>query len=119
MTEREPKDYHLGRRAYEAFYDEQPQVWFENLSHDYQMRWVRVARAVQEDARAYRNRGPVKTQMPTTDKGDIAEYMQILAEAPRRSDGKIDYRAISNNEARNRVRQAYRYLWIRKLLPKK
>jgi hypothetical protein len=50
MSSHEPKDLTLARRAYEAFWSEQPQIWFDQLAHDYQMRWVRVAREVLKTA---------------------------------------------------------------------
>jgi hypothetical protein len=46
MSDKKPKDYLMGEAAYNAFYKQQPQVWFDELSHDYQMRWVNTARAV-------------------------------------------------------------------------
>lgn len=118
MTEREPKDYHLARRAYEAFFDEQPQVWFENLGHDYQMKWVRAARAVQEDLR----RAPSAKRVPNpTEHGDqeATKRLEILASLPRTKTGRIDWRAIKNKEALSRAKQAYQYLWARNLLPRK
>ena len=44
-SQTEPNDLKRARRAYEAFHAEQPQIWFDELSHDYQMRWVRAVRA--------------------------------------------------------------------------
>lgn len=41
----EPKDYMLGRKAYKAYFDGVA-IEFTDLSHEYQMRWVNVARAV-------------------------------------------------------------------------
>jgi len=40
-----PKDYQMGEAAYAAFYHP-TQVPFSMLGHDFQMRWVRAARAV-------------------------------------------------------------------------
>ena len=118
MTEREPKDYHLARRAYEAFYDEQPQVWFENLDHEFKMKWVRAARAVLQDARIYKkhapkfpHRGP---REPTAPKDLNTRHAEALANAPRRPDGRIDYEAIDNEAARKRIRRAYKYMWKRR-----
>jgi hypothetical protein len=44
--EKKPKDYLMGEAAYNAFYREQPQIFFEDLAHHAQMRWVAVARRV-------------------------------------------------------------------------
>lgn len=55
---KEPKDFMLGRRAYEAFYGEQPQIWFEDLGHDLQVRWSKVARAVLEEEKRIVGRTP-------------------------------------------------------------
>lgn len=46
MDVRKPKDYQLAEKAYAAYFNDQPQLWFADLSHEYQMRWVRVIRAV-------------------------------------------------------------------------
>jgi hypothetical protein len=46
MTDKKPKDYLMGETAYNAFYLEQPQIFFEDLAHHAQMRWVAVARRV-------------------------------------------------------------------------
>jgi hypothetical protein len=34
----------MAEAGYNAFYDQQPQVWFADLAHEYQMKWVRAAR---------------------------------------------------------------------------
>jgi hypothetical protein len=46
MTDKKPKDYLMGEAAYNAFYQQQPQVFFDDLAYDYQMRWVSVGREV-------------------------------------------------------------------------
>jgi|SRR5215510_902652 len=46
MSARKPKDLHIAEIAYNAFYEEQPQVFFDDLAHGYQMRWVSVIRSV-------------------------------------------------------------------------
>ena len=46
MSDKKPKDYLMGEAAYNAFYQQQPQVKFEYMSHRYQMIWVGVAREV-------------------------------------------------------------------------
>lgn len=101
---KEPKDLHLARRAYEAFYDEQPQIWFDQLGHDYQMRWVRVARAVLEDAKDYKKHTP-GTGLEMT----LEEAKEIIAEAPKRSQGKgtkVNHTALTKGES-DRVKRAY------------
>jgi hypothetical protein len=44
--DKKPKDYLLAERGYNAFHNQQPQMWFDDLSHDYQMKWVRAAREI-------------------------------------------------------------------------
>lgn len=107
---KEPKDFHLARRAYEAFYEEQPQIWFNELSHDYQMRWVRVARAIMEDEREYKkftpkapNGGRPSSRM-TEEKA-----RQLIADAPKKSGGtstRVDHRAMSKRDS-DMVKRAY------------
>ena len=48
LQPRIPKDLQAAEAGYNAFYDEQPQVFFNALNHAYQMRWVRAARAVMQ-----------------------------------------------------------------------
>ena len=65
-----PKDLRAAEVGYNAFYDNQPQVFFSSLNHTYQMRWVRAAREIiqlgtrqkwSSDARLRRAKGK-KTQ---------------------------------------------------------
>lgn len=46
MPAKPPPDYERAAIAYSAFYNDQPQVFFEDLNPMYQMRWVRAIRAV-------------------------------------------------------------------------
>lgn len=95
----EPRDYRLARRAYEAFWSEQPQIWFDQLSHAYQMRWVETARAVVKDMRQWR---------PSSDK--LAECEAILAAAPRKESGKrINYKGLSESRIRE-IKTALHYV---------
>jgi hypothetical protein len=93
MVDREPKDFHLGRRAYEAYYNEQPQVWFDDLNHEAQMRWVRAARAVIEDLKVYKRHTPHKYtsagQGSVSD--DSASDEAFLATMPHRPGGQLDW----------------------------
>ena len=43
--DRRPPDWHRAERAYDAFYNEQPQIFFHDLSHLAQMRWINAIRA--------------------------------------------------------------------------
>jgi hypothetical protein len=52
-----PKDLAAAKRGYEAFYDEQPNIWFEDLAYNYQMRWVRAARAIMDEHKNYKGPG--------------------------------------------------------------
>ena len=52
--EKKPKDFELAEEAYNAFYGGL-QVPFDELRHEYQMKWVRAARAV---AGAYKRKTP-------------------------------------------------------------
>lgn len=40
-----PPDLARAERAYSTFYNEQPQIFFSDLSHEAQMRWVNAVRA--------------------------------------------------------------------------
>lgn len=46
---KKPKDLHLGEIAYNTFYGERPQVFFDDLSVEAQMKWVRLCRAIVEE----------------------------------------------------------------------
>jgi hypothetical protein len=52
-----PKDLAAAKRAYEAFNEEQPNIWFEDLAPHYQMRWVRAIRAAVEENKNYNGPG--------------------------------------------------------------
>jgi hypothetical protein len=43
---KKPKTLHIAEMAYNAYYDERPQVFFDDLNHEAHMRWVRIVRAV-------------------------------------------------------------------------
>ena len=53
---RMPKDYLLAERAYNAFWNEQPQIFFDQLASDYQQRWVRAIRGAIEGHKSYQHR---------------------------------------------------------------
>lgn len=93
----EPRDYRLARRAYEAFFDESPQVWFEQLGHEYQMKWVRVARAVVSEGKSW---------LPSEDR--LARAQAIVDAAPRKG-MRINYKGMSAEEAKQ-TRTAMHYL---------
>lgn len=65
-----PKDLANAKRGYEAFYDEQPNIWFEDLAHQYQMRWVRAARAILEENKSYNGPGR-RAKEPPVSKGEF------------------------------------------------
>jgi hypothetical protein len=76
-----PKYLHLAEIAYRAHYDGQPQIQFRNLSHEYQMGWVRMVRdiigAYLED-----NRGrPTKGNGKAKEDGDF--WGEINSTPPR------------------------------------
>lgn len=79
----EPKDYMLGRKAYKAYFDGVG-IEFTDLSHDYQMRWVNVARAVINETKRLTRNAP---KLALTDD-------QLLNSAPRLPCGRINYKAI-------------------------
>jgi hypothetical protein len=56
-VEKMPADFLMGMRAYESFYEESPQIPFTHLSHDYQMHWVRVGRAVVLEVQRQKRKG--------------------------------------------------------------
>jgi hypothetical protein len=41
-----PRDLKLAEVAFNAFYDERPPVFFDDLNHNAMMKWVRIVRAV-------------------------------------------------------------------------
>jgi hypothetical protein len=45
MNPKLPPDLARAERAYSAFYNEQPQIFFSDLSHEAKMRWVNAVRA--------------------------------------------------------------------------
>jgi len=47
----------MGEAAYNAFYQQQPQVWFDGLSHDYQMRWINAARDILRVHDSFKHKG--------------------------------------------------------------
>ena len=51
MLTKKPKDLALAEVAYNAFYAETPQVLFDDLAPQYQMRWVRAIRSAMADYR--------------------------------------------------------------------
>ena len=71
-----PKDLANAKRGYEAFYAEQPNIWFEDLSHDYQMKWVRAARAILEENKNYKGPGR-KPVDKSTDTEFWADYERV------------------------------------------
>lgn len=65
-----PKDLYAAEAAYLTYFNNQPQVNFLDTSHEYQMRWVRIARAVVESFRSYSGPGAPNGQWiggPTED----------------------------------------------------
>lgn len=111
----EPKDYQLAKRAYEAYHNEQPQVWFEDLNHIAQMKWVRVVRAVIGD---YRNKSfhgrPPKVVKRIITKYDDKTDRELVASAPRKPSGRIDHARLSSEES-NRVTMAMQRINKRKM----
>jgi hypothetical protein len=54
MSAKKPKDLALAEVAYNAFYGETPQVFFDDLAPTYQMRWVRAVRSAVADYRKHK-----------------------------------------------------------------
>lgn len=65
-----PKDLANAKRGYEAFHDEQPSVWFEDLAYAYQMKWVRAARAIVSENGTFRKPAPANAA-PAFTKKDV------------------------------------------------
>jgi hypothetical protein len=99
----EPKDYQLARRAYEAFHEEQPQVWFEDLSQEYQMRWVRAIRATIGEYRtkSFQGRPPKVSYKRYSKEADE----KLVNSAPRRPSGQVDHSQLTAEES-NAVKAA-------------
>lgn len=92
----EPKDYMLGRKAYKAYFDGVG-IEFTDLSHDYQMRWVNVARAVTgEINRLKPKKAESLSQGPKTftviPRGMTDE--ELLEVAPKTKGGRVAYNQI-------------------------
>jgi hypothetical protein len=87
----EPKDYMLGRKAYKAFF-EVLGIEFTDLSHEYQMRWVNVARAVMGENKRLAPR-KTKESAPVQDMLGVSDE-QLLNSAPRKPSGRIDYKQV-------------------------
>lgn len=113
MAEHEPKDFRLAKRAYEAFWEEQPQVWFEQLSHAYQMRWVNVVREVLKENHKRVIKAMLPLVSPPVSRNDarLEEAKAIVAAAPKKG-GKgtrVDHRAMSKKDSEV-VRKAMHYI---------
>lgn len=112
MPNSEPMDYRLGRRAYEAFYSEQPQIWFSDLAHTHQMRWVNAAREVLKEALKGGNKKPnaktarYKDPNPIT---SVSEAHAVLKNIPVKPGGRKDYTNVSSDQVR-RAKNALKYL---------
>lgn len=102
MADHEPRDYRLARRAYEAFWDEQPQIWFDQLSHEYQMRWVRTARAVMQEGKT--------VYFPSASR---LEQAQAVVDAAPKKGMRIQYKDMTEEQAK-KVRTAMHYLAMQK-----
>lgn len=115
MKDQEPRDLRLARRAYEAFHDEQPPVWFEDLSHDYQMKWVRAVRASREELKHLpkvgRPNGVKAARLQVFH--SVEDAKAVLAEAPRHKGGRINWEIMSPSD-RVRVRRAQKYVGNRR-----
>jgi hypothetical protein len=81
---RKPKDYLMAERGYNAFWNEQPTVWFDDLSHDYQMKWVRAAREMIKLHESYKH-GPRESSKHTEEqRAAWRKYKQTQAEKAAR-----------------------------------
>ena len=83
MADKKPKDYLMAEAAYNAFYQQQPQVFFDNLAHDYQMKWVAVAREVALVHDTYKT-GPRKGKFKSSE-----EVRARWREQKRKSQAKL------------------------------
>ena len=98
MTKK-PKDQALAELAYNAYWQEQPPVWFDDLNQIAQMRWVRVIRAIKGSPRG---RDPVTAMLNLTNTSGDEEF---LASLPMKPSGKrIDYSKLSVADA-NRAKK--------------
>lgn len=91
----EPKDYMLGREAYKTYFgDVTNHVQFSDLSHEYQMRWVTVARAVLNGTKNLRK---IPTSVAST---TVQSDAELLASAPRLPSGRIAYKSLDPDKAK-------------------
>ena len=72
----------MAEAAYNAFYEQKPQIFFDALSHDYQMRWVTVGREVVLVHDSFRHKKRQKE--PREYKGSEEQRAQWRAQAQRR-----------------------------------
>ena len=80
-----PKYLNLAEKAYNAYYGEQPQVWFDETSHDHQMRWVRSVRAVLEtNTKSYGRRSMVGNTKSEPTPADDNFWQDITTMSPRK-----------------------------------
>jgi len=73
----------MAEAAYNAFYQQQPQVFFEHLDHNYQMKWVAVAREVALVHDTYK-KGPRKGKFKSSE-----EVRAVWREQKRKSQAKL------------------------------
>ena len=72
----------MAEAAYNAFYQEQPQIFFDDLAHHHQMKWVGVARRVAAFHDTYRHLKGDKRKF----KGSEEQRAQWRAQAQRRKE---------------------------------
>jgi hypothetical protein len=69
---KKPKDLALAEVAFNAFYDERPPVFFDDLNQNAQMKWVRIIRAVVKDYKSIPKGGNTSNH-PGSGSGSISQ----------------------------------------------
>lgn len=131
ITEKMPRDFVLARRAFEAFFGDAPHVPFEDLAHDYQMRWVETVRKVLTEVQRLKRNEPV--ELDATERAALAElapkpWLRADTEKPARKRKQADkqpgkrrtwkrvawktaplkkWKDLTTEERRARLREAY------------
>ena|SRR5215510_2967300 len=102
MEDKKPKDLMLAEVAYNEFYEQQPCVWFDNLNHNYQMRWVRAVRAVLADYKKVTPKGVGRPKGLVLTKAEMNERDQeLFTELPARERSQEERKARQRFAKRN------------------
>jgi hypothetical protein len=98
----------LAEAAYNEFYDQQPQMFFEDLSHAYQMRWVRAMRVALGDWKRSTPGATVVRASPKRSVVDLGDDEAVHAQANGKASKKGPKgmgKKVTKAEAKERIAQ--------------